>query len=239
MKKIINAALAACLGAAALVAALPASAQSYYLENSGRIWNRVETNAVATDNGSANSVAKGSQSSYAAGVVQQNPIAGGAALVLAGEVKTEGSGMAFNVSNGGGTGYASSQGWADANVNGFNNFSNQHGSLTMNGFTDSGMAAPVGHGVDIDVRAGRSQDGYAAGGDSGKFTVTGYTQQNPVAGGAAVVAQVSDTKESNAWSEAGAVTFSDGVPAGQTAAYRHANAGNVTEVNAAFHDPAF
>lgn len=226
---IVFAALAAC--------AACAFAQNYHLENSGRIWNRVETNAVATDNGTSNSVAKGSMSAAASGAVQSNPIAGGQSLALWGAVQTEGSGMAFNVSTGNGTGYANSNGWADANVNGYNNFSNQHGSLTTSGFTDSGMASPVGHGVDVSVIAGRSQDGFAAGGDSGSFSVAGQTSQTPVAGGAQVSAWVADTKESNSWAEAGAVSFTDGTPAGQSAAYRHANSGNVTEAQGAFYDP--
>lgn len=226
--------------AIAAAAALPALAQSvdYRLENSGRIWNRIETNASVTDGGTSNSVAKGEMKSIANGYVSSNPIAGGRELALGGAVLTEGSGMAFNVSTGAGTGYANSHGWADANVNGYNNFSNPNGYLAMKGETDSGMKAPVGHGVDVDVVAGRSQDGYAAGGDSGSFQIGGFTQQLPIAGGATVSAGVSDKKESNAWSEAGAVSFTGGVPAGQSAAYRHANAGNVTEVSGSFYDPA-
>lgn len=227
------------LAAALALAAFGAAAQSvdYRLENSGRIYNRVETNAVATDNGTANSVAKGAQSATAVGGVSSNPIAGGATLTLWGAVETVGSGMAFNVSTGSGTGYAKSEGWSDANVNGHNNFSNQHGSLTMNGFTDSGMASPVGHGVDIKVDAGRSQDGYAAGADGGSFAIVGQTQQLPVAGGATVAAYVSDTKTSHSSAEAGAVTFTDGTPAGQSAAFRHANSGNVSEAHGSFYDP--
>lgn len=225
---------------AALCLAGAASAQSvdYRLENSGRIWNRVETNATVTDNGTANSVAKGAQSSSASGFVTSNPIAGGQALSLGGAVETIGSGMAFNVSTGNGTGYANSAGWSDANVNGYNNFTNAHGTIAMQGYTDSGMAAPVGHGVDVKVDAGRNQDGYAAGADGGSFAISGYTQQLPVAGGATVSAAVADTKTSHASSEAGAVTFTDGTPAGQSAAFRHANSGNVTETSASFIDPA-
>lgn len=217
-----------------------ASAQSvdYRLENSGRIYNRVETNAVAVDNGSSNSVAKGAQSASAAGGVTSNPIAGGQSLTLWGAVETAGSGMAFNVSSGNATGYAKSEGWSDANVNGVNTFANQHGSITMAGFTDSGMAAPVGHGVDVKVEAGRSQDGFAAGADGGSFSIVGQTQQLPVAGGATVAAFVSDTKTSHSQAEAGAVTFTDGAPAGQSAAFRSANSGNVSQATGSFYDPA-
>lgn len=229
------------IGAALALSACLAAAQStgYYLENSGRIWNRVETNAVATNNGTSSSIAKGAQSASAQGGVSSLPIAGGQSLNLWGAVETAGSGMAFNVSTGAGTGYASSQGWSDANVNGFNNFTNQHGTLQMNGFTDSGMASPVGHGVDVKVQAGRSQDGYAAGADGGSFAINGQTQQLPQAGGATVSAWVSDTKTSHSSAEAGAVSFSDGTPAGQAAAtIRTANSGNVTEARGYFFDPA-
>ncbi len=227
------------LGLVALAFAGLAAAQSvdYRLENSGRIWNRIETNASVTGEGTSNSVAKGEMKSIANGYVSSNPIAGGRELSLGGAAETVGSGSAFNVSTGNGTGYANSHGWADANVNGYNNFANQHGTLGIKGETDSGMKLPVGHGVDVDVVAGRSQDGYAAGGDSGSFQAGGFTQQLPIAGGATVSAGVSDKKESNAWSEAGAVSFTGGVPAGQTAAYRHANSGNITEVSGSFFDP--
>jgi hypothetical protein len=88
------------------------------------------------------------------------------------------------------------------------------------------------------VVAGRSQDGYAAGADGGSFAISGATQQLPIAGGATVAAWVSDVKTSHAESEAGAVTFTDGTPAGQSAAFRHANSGNVTEAFGNFRDPA-
>lgn len=225
--------------AASLAVAMSASAQTAsYLENSGRIWNRVETNAVVIDNGTSNSVARGAQSASASGVVTSTAIPGGQALSLSGAVETVGSGMAFNVSTGNGTGYASSQGWSDANVNGFNNFSNAHGTMQMSGYTDSGMASPVGHGVDVNVSAGRSQDGFAAGADGGSFSITGWTVQVPVAGGTAVAASISDTKTSHASAEAGAVTFTDGTPAGQSAAFRTANSGNVSEASGSFIDPA-
>jgi hypothetical protein len=224
---------------AALALAAAASAQSvdFRLENSGRIWNKVETNAVVIDNGTSNSVAKGAQSATAVGGVSSLPIAGGQALTLYGAVETVGSGMAFNVKTGNGTGYGKSDGWSDANVNGYNTFTNEHGSITMAGKTDSGMEAPVGHGVDIHVNAGPSQDGYAAGADGGSFAIVGQTQQLPVAGGATIAAFVSDTKTSHASAEAGAVTFTDGTPAGQTAAIRTANSGNVTEASGSFIDP--
>lgn len=236
MKKTFRSALA--LAVMSLVAAA-ASAQTvdYRVENSGRIYNRVETSALAVDNGSSNSVAKGAQSATASGGVSSNPIAGGQSLYLYGAVETVGSGMAFNVSNGNATGSASSVGWSDANVNGYNNFSNQHGNIAMNGFTDSGLASPVGHGVDVKVQAGRSQDGFAAGADGGSFQIVGQTQQLPIAGGATVSAYVADTKTSHSSAEAGAVNFTDGTPAGQTAAFRSANSGNVSQATGSFFDP--
>lgn len=224
----------------AMLASALTFAQSvdYYLANSGRVWNRVETNAVAVDSGTSNNRATSSMSSTASGYVSSVPIPGGQTLALSGTVATQGSGMAFNVSTGNATGYAMSQGWADAGVTGYNRFANEHGTLALSGSTDSGMVSPVGHGVDVNVSAGRSQDGYAAGGDGGSFTISGYTTQVAIPGGAAVAASITDTKESNAWAEAGAVTFTGGTPAGQSAAYRTANSGNVTEASGAFLDPA-
>ena len=227
------------LGIAALAFAGLAAAQSvdYRLENSGRIWNRIETNASVTGEGTSNAVGKSEMKALANGYITSNPIAGGRELSLGGAVLTEGSAMGFNVRTGNGAGFSNIDGWADANVKGHNSFANQNGTLEIKGETDSGMKSPVGHGVDVAVHAGSGQDGYAAGGDSGSFQAGGFTQQLPIAGGATVSAGVSDKKESNAWSEAGAVSFTGGVPAGQTAAYRHANSGNITEVSGSFYDP--
>jgi hypothetical protein len=216
-----------------------AQSASYSLTNSGRIDNHVATFAQVSGDGSSVSKAQGSASAAASGYVTSNPVAGGQSLTMGGVVATQGSGMAFNVSQGAGaTGSASSNGWADANVNGVNTYTDPHASITMAGSTDSGMTVPVNRGVDYTVTAGRSQDGFAQGADGGSFDVAGQTQQLPVAGGATVAAYVQDNKTSYANASTGAVTFTDGTPVGQTAAYRESNAGNNTDVSGSFIDPA-
>lgn len=211
--------------------AFAASAQSidYRLENSGHIVDRVSTSASVVDNGTSNSVARASGSAAASGYVTTNPIAGGQALTLGGATEVTSTAMAFNVSTGNGTGAASANGTAAANVNGFNTFTNSNGFITMAGATDQNIG--------VNVSAGRSQDGFANAAAGGSFNIAGATQQLPVAGGATVAGWVADTKESHASVAAGGVTFTDGTPAGQTAATRGAVANSATEASASFDDP--
>ena len=225
--------------AAALLATGLASAQSSYsLQNDGRVQNTASTYAAVTGDGTSNSVAKGQTAASSGGSVAVNPIAGGAELAVSGWSATSGSGMAFNVSTGSGNGSAVSQGLSDARTFGDAAFANAHGAIAVGGSTDSGMTDAVRNGVDYKVATGTSQDGFAGGSSNGSFAAGGWTTQTPIAGGATVSAGVWDTKASQSTADAGGVTFTDGVPAGQSAAYRSANAGTDVKASAWYVDPA-
>lgn len=234
MKKSI---IAIALSTMFVAGAALAQQTSYYLQNDGRIQNNVSTYAAVNGEGTSNSVANGNAMASSGGTVTANPIAGGMALGLSGWSATTAGGMAFNVSTGSGYGSALTQGWTDSRTFGDASFANEHGSISLVGATDSGMTNPVRNGVDYIVNAGTSQDGFANGAASGSFNAGGSTSQLPVAGGAVISANVWETKESQSSVAAGAVTFTGGVPAGQSAAVRNANAGNDTLVSGQYVDP--
>lgn len=236
---------------------------SYNLQTDGRIQNSTSTYATVSGNGTSNSVAKGDATATAVGTVSTNPIAGGVSAVLTGTSTTTGSAMAFNVSTGSGKGTASSVGWSDSRVTGnvTSNVTNTttikdlgnngndkpvgHASgsetmtgntsqLSISGSTDSGMTNPVRNGVDFGVVAGTSQDGYAASTSTGTFAISGTTSQLPITGGFSLANGLTSTQSSQSTAVAGAVTFSDGTPAGQSAAQRWSNGGTDVNVSGSF-----
>lgn len=220
-----------------LFAAFAASAQSYHLENSGRILNQSATYASVNGNGTSNSVAKGDAASIATGYVSSNPIAGGQSLALGGATHTSGSALAFNVSTGNGVGSAQSQGWSDAQTFGNAKFSNANGTLQIAGSADNGMTNAVRNGVDFGVNASTSRDGFAAATSDASFNVAGTTSQLPIAGGATVAGAVYSNQTQQSTAEAGGVSFNDGTPAGQSAATRWANGGANVSTSGSFWDP--
>ena len=223
---------------AILAAAGLASAQSYSLQNDGRIQNSIATYSSASGDGSSRSVAQGAAGATANGYVTASPIPGGMSATLGGASSTYGNGTAFNISNGNATGTAQTNGWSDARTFGNVSYQTPTQHLNLSGSTDSGMTNPVRNGVDYSVNAGKSQDGYAEGTSKGQFDGHGYVAAMPIAGGVSVTGGVFDSKTSESTSFAGPVTFTGGAPVGQSAASRSANAGTEVTFSGSFADPA-
>lgn len=108
--------------------------------------------------------------------------------------------------------------------------------LIAAGSTDSGMSDPVRNGVDFGVTAGTSQDGFAGASSEGAFTIAGSSTKLPITGGFVLTNSVSSTQDNQSTASAGAVTFTEGTPAGQSAAARWANGGTVTNATGSFVD---
>lgn len=210
------------------------SAQSYYLENSGRVHNTLQTYAAVNGNGGSLSHAEGTAQAVATGSVVNMP----GSVAVTGAVSGYNTATAYNTSFGSGVGSASSQGWSDAQTYGHSTSVLPYGSVTVNGIVDGGMTNPVRNGTDVFVSATTSQDGFANASYNGGFAVVGSISQTPIAGGAAVAGQVTDTKYSHGEVVAGGVTFTGGTPAGQSAAVRWGNSGVTVETNGSFIDPA-
>jgi hypothetical protein len=219
---------------AALVLAASVSAQSYYLENSGRIHNVTQTYAAVNGAGGSLSHAEGSAQAIATGSVVNLP----GNVAVTGAVSGFNNVMAFNTAFGSGVGSASSTGWSDATTYGHSTSVLPYGTVTVNGVADGGMQNPVRNGTDASVLATTSQDGFVQASYAGGFAVQGAIVQTPVAGGATVAGIVQDTKYADGQVVAGGVTFSGGTPAGQSAAVRFGNTGVTVEANGSFDDPA-
>ena len=218
----------------AFLACGAASAQSYYLQNDGRIHNVTQTYAAVNGNGGSLSHAEGSAQAVANGTVAVTP----GNVAVTGAVSGFNNAVAYNTAYGSGVGSASSQGWSDARTFGNASSSIPTGSVSVNGVVDGGMANPVRNGTDVFVSATTSQDGFVNASYNGGFAVTGQVAQAGIPGGAAVTGSVQDTKYSHGEVVAGGVTFSGGAPAGQSAAVRWGNSGVTVETNGQFIDPA-
>ena len=221
---------------AALAFAGLASAQSngYYLENSGRINNTVQTYAAVNGQGGSLSRAEGSAQAVANGTVVQRP----GHVEVTGAVTGFNNAVAFNTAYGSGVGSASSVGWSDATVTGHATSVIPTGHVTVAGTVDGGMQNPVRNGTDVHVSATTAQDGFVNTSYQGGFAVTGNVGSTPIAGGSSLIGNVQDTKYAGGEVVAGGVTFSGGTPAGQSAAVRFGNTGVTVNATGSFVDPA-
>lgn len=210
--------------ALALAAAIGASAQSASDTASGRISIGASTYAGATGIGQSISHADSSAVAATALATSTAPNTATVAGAVSGQVFS----TAYNVSSGSGFGSASAGGWSDASVAGQALVSSPTGGVAQGNLSvDGGMTNAVLNGVDSHVVAGTSQDGFANGTYAGTGSVTATNGANgSVVGSTSADGQVA----------VGAVTFSGGVPAGQSAAYREANTGVVTSVTGNFND---
>lgn len=226
MKRIIFAALA-------MFAISAHAQQSYHLENSGRISNSVSTYAAVNGGGTSVSHAEGAAQAIAAGSVVNLP----GTVGVTGHVEGYNTASAFNVSTGNGIGSAGSVGWSDATVRGHSVSVLPFGNVNVAGTVDGGMLNPVRNGTDVNVIATTSQDGFVNAEYKGGFSVSGSISQSNIPGGKAVYGVVQDTKYGDGKVVAGGITFTDGTPAGQSAAVRFGNAGVEVKVDGSFYDP--
>lgn len=209
MKKTFRLALLSAL----LVTAGFASAQA---QNSGRLSVQSASYSGVTGIGASLSHAEVQSNAFAASNAVANipTLTGSVSGAATGGV----SAVAYNTSIGAGFGSASAGGWADSTVNLVAKNPNSEGTLTL----DGGMINAVLNGTDAHVVAGTSQDGFANGTYSAQGTLVG--SQTTIVG-----TSVLDTT-----ANAGAVTFTGGVPVGQSAAYREANSGVTANTTADF-----
>lgn len=220
---------------AALALAGVASAQStgYYLQNSGRIDNTVQTYAAVNGNGGSLSHAEGQAQAVAVGTVANSP----GNVSVTGDVSGYNKGVAYNTAFGSGVGSASSQGWSDATTYGHSTSVLPYGNVTVSGVVDGGMQNPVRNGTDINIQATTAQDGFVNASYKGGFAVVGSITQTHANGVTAVAGVVTDTKYADGEVVAGGVTFTGGTPAGQSAAVRYGNTGVTVNAAGSFIDP--
>lgn len=218
---------------AAFAVAGVASAQSYYLQNSGRIDNTVQTYAAVNGNGGSLSHAEGQAQAVAVGTVVNTP----GNVAVTGDVSGYNKGVAYNTAFGSGVGSASSQGWSDATTYGHSTSVLPYGSVTVSGVADGGMQNPVRNGTDINIQATTAQDGFVNASYKGGFAVVGTITQTHANGATAVAGSVTDTKYADGEVVAGGVTFTGGTPAGQSAAVRYGNTGVTVNASGSFVDP--
>lgn len=217
-----------------LVAAASAQSNGYYLENSGRINQAVTVYANVNGAGGSLSHADGSAQAIANGTVAQLP----GSVSVTGDVSGYNKATAYNTAFGAGQGSASSNGWSDATVFGNATSVIPTGYVTVAGTVDGGMQNPVRNGTDVHVNAGTAQDGFSNASYAGGFAVNGDVAATPAAGGWGLTGNVQSAQYSDATVNVGAVTFTGGAPAGQSAADRSGNAGVVVNISGNFDDPA-
>lgn len=230
---------------AALALASSAFAQqvaSSGVANHGQIHNIVTTFATTTGTGTAYSAATNTQSAASSGFA----VTGFSSLngtnlgtaVIGGNSSTSGSGTAFNVSTGHGTGSASSQGWSDSDVLSTASYYGPGQWINLYGNSDSGSQNLVLNGTDVSVFAGRNQGGFATAATEGSFraiggvgsTISGNNQLTIKS----TYGSVSDIKNSISQVNAGAILV-NGVQLNN--AQTAAQAGTVVHVLGAFGDP--
>ncbi len=271
--------LAAALLAIASVSAnaTPPAAPSVQtsLDVSGRTYSSISTYATAAGNGGSLSHAESTAGSAATGTAA----AAAGTVSVTGAISGYNTGMAYNTSVGSGTGSATSTGWSDATVTGSAAYAAPNkGTVSVNGTLDGGMIDPVRNGTDVNISAGRAQDGFVSTTYAGTMSVVGTVLQTAVVtttpgsggsgggnnhgnngqgnncqgnscggnnnggGSSPVVVGTTETvtgsivQSSTANGEVfvGAVTFTGGTPAGQTAAVRNGNTGVEVTVGGQF-----
>lgn len=209
-------------------------ASTYFGENSGRISVQAATYGSVNGNGGSMSHAETQADAHSNGFVSQNA----AGVAMGGEVGGSVKAVAYNTVIGSGVGSASAGGWSDASFNANAATVNPTGFVQGAVGVDGGMGNAVRNGVDAHVIASTAQDGFAQGTFAGTAALVGTVGQVAIPGGGAVTGAVVGLQTSDGTASAGAVTFTDGAPAGQSAAVRFANTGVEVNVTGNFDDPA-
>lgn len=213
------------------------------LVNSGSLSNSVRTFSAVSGVGSSFSSAtsEGSVKANATSHTAINPVCSGTCGATSGEVKVTGematniTGTAFNVSTGGGTGSASTLGNASAALD------------TKATYTGPGQTVAIfGNGAQsasIGIEATKNTGGFATAGNTGTFSTEGTVGSKVCTGtnncGGAVVNKevwgtVADTKSSTSYSNTGAMTV-DGVVLNQAPV--NATSSAVINAGGSFADP--
>lgn len=226
--------------AALAVTALAASAQqaptssTYYGENGVRVKIDAANYGVASGIGGYLGHSEAQAGASASGVIAQIP----GTFVLKADANGYGNAVAYNTVVGNAAGSTSAGGWSDASLKMNAAAVDPHGYVQGAAVADGGMYDAVRNGVDFHVSGGTATDGAVKTTYAGGFQVNGNTTQTPIAGGAVIANNVTATQYTDGTVNVGAVSFTGGAPAGQTAADRAGNTGFVVNVTADGFDPA-
>jgi hypothetical protein len=236
MKKtlLLVATLAACAIAGAQNLPAP-TATTYFGENQTRTLVNAQTNVNVSGDGSALSSVSVDSAVHANGAVAVLPGAIGITGDVGGSMKV----VAYTRAEGPGVINAQALGgsWNDAAWNANAALVTPNGAAALDVKMDGGMANAQRYGVDAHVDAGKNQDGVAVGQYDATVSALTTMSQTPIPGGAQLATStvVATTNDSSA--AVGGVTFEGGVPAGQTAAPRWAQAGVDVVVQTMADDP--
>lgn len=229
MKKII-------LGLAALAIGVAASAQSNSLTNEVRVMSTTSAfAAVNTANGTSLSDVKSTTGGTANGNIAA-PAAG--VISLTGDIAGYSTLVGYNVATQGGVGSAAGRVWSDARTYGDlgTAIATGDGKIKLDvegGFRNAGL-----NGSDVSLRAGTSQDGVAQALYNAGGAVSLAMSSGPAGAGVGVLGNISGGSYQHAEAATGAVTFTGGTPAGQSAALRTAQAGVQVDLSGDLFDPA-